>query len=233
MKTEEIFIGSVPVAVYGEDTGRAFLFVHGQGGNKEEAERFAKIAQGFGYQVFGVDLPEHNGRRDGARLLPWVVVPELTAVMQHIKSRAKSVLVRANSIGAWFSLLAFAGEDIEKYLLVSPLLDMENMIGGMMRAAGVSEDQLEEKKEIGDLSWEYLCWVRENPVRMPGGKISILYAENDEVIPRHTVDAFAVKSGGALCVMDGGEHWFHTPEQIAFMEKWEKKCLTGGYYGLH
>ena len=225
IKTEEIFIGSVPVAVYGEDTGRAFLFVHGQGGNKDEAERFAKIAQGFGYQVFGVDLPEHNGRRDGARLLPWVVVPELTAVMRYIKSRAKSVSVRANSIGAWFFLLAFAGEDIEKHLLVSPLLDMENMIGGMIRTAGVSEKQLKEKKEIGDLSWEYLCWVRKNPVRMPGGKISILYAENDEVIPRHTVDAFAGKSGGTLCVMDGGEHWFHTPEQIAFMEQWEKERL--------
>ena len=29
-----------------------------------------------------------------------------------------------------------------------------------------------------------------------------------------------VKLGAPLTVMDGGEHWFHTDEQMAFLDKW-------------
>lgn len=42
--------------VIGEKAENVILFVHGQGGNKEEAIRFAKIATPLGYQVIGIDL---------------------------------------------------------------------------------------------------------------------------------------------------------------------------------
>ena len=32
--------------------------------------------------------------------------------------------------------------------------------------------------------------------------------------------AFAKRHRAALTVMEGGEHWFHTPEQMAFLDRW-------------
>ena len=46
---------------------------------------------------------------------------------------------------------------------------MERLIADMMIWANVTEDELKEKKEIqttfGEtLSWDYLCYARENPI---------------------------------------------------------------------
>ena len=110
MKSTIFQIENVPVVLYGDRAENVFLFVHGLCGNKEEAERFAHVVAPYGYQVLGVDLPEHGGRRDGVKLLPWDVIPELQKVMRYAKEHWKSINVRAISIGTWFSLLAFAGE---------------------------------------------------------------------------------------------------------------------------
>lgn len=42
---------------------------------------------------------------------------------------------------------------------------------------------------------------------------------------REMVDQFLAKTGGALTVMEGGEHWFHTPEQMKVLEVWERANL--------
>ena len=110
MEEERFFINGIPTVVYGGEAECVFIFLHGQGGNKEEAARFAQTAEKYGYQVLGVDLPEHGARNDVAKLLPWVVVPELRAVMEYARNRWAHVSVRAISIGAWFSMLAFSGE---------------------------------------------------------------------------------------------------------------------------
>ena len=90
--------------------------------------------------------------------------------------------------------------------------------------AGVSEEELREKKIVptnfGEtLSWEYLKYVRENPIewRVP---TKILYGSNDNLTSLETMREFAQKTGAPLTVMDGGEHWFHTAEQMAFLDKW-------------
>lgn len=40
--------------------------------------------------------------------------------------------------------------------------------------------------------------------------------------PRQTIDEFVRKHDATLTVMEGGEHWFHTPEQLAALRKWEE-----------
>ena len=35
---------------------------------------------------------------------------------------------------------------------------------------------------------------------------------------------FAQKIGAPVTVMDGGEHWFHTAEQMVFLDKWMLNC---------
>ena len=86
--------------------------------------------------------------------------------------------------------------------------------------------ELAEKLEIpttfGEtLSWKYLCYVREYPTswKIP---TSILYGEKDSLTSMETIKAFAEKNNAELTVMPGGEHWFHTKEQMQFLDYWIK-----------
>ena len=63
------------------------------------------------------------------------------------------------------------------------------MISNMMLQAQVTEEQLKESQEIKTetgvvLSWKYLCWVREHPVKSICKRNKIfLYGTQDEMIP--------------------------------------------------
>ena len=136
------------------------------------------------------------------------------------------VSVRATSIGAYFSCLAFRDEKINKRLFVSPLLDMCRTIADLMMAAGVNEERLRTEREIPTefgqtLSWDYLCYARENPVRAVCADTAILYATGDEIVPRDTVETFARENGCGLTEIEGYEHYLHTKEEIGILEKWE------------
>ncbi len=114
-------------------------------------------------------------------------------------------------------------------LFISPILDMEQLIVDMMSWANVSEKELSERKEIptdfGEtLSWEYLCFVRANPINWKT-PTEILYAEHDNLTSRQTVDKFIDRHCANLTVMNDGEHWFHTDEQIFFRDNWLRKVI--------
>ena len=199
-------------------------------GNKEEAQRFAAVVNPLGWQVLAVDLPEHNGRQDGVRLVPWEAVPELQNVRNYMKERWRTLGVRAVSLGAWLALQAFAGERVERCLLSSPLLDMEKMICSMMAQAGVSEERLRAEGEIPvpggqTLSWHYLCWAREHPVCSISPKTALLYGAKDEMSPRSTIDTYCRKFDCSLTVAEGAAHWFHMPEEETRMSQWEREQL--------
>lgn len=234
MTTERFEISGIPAFLYGEPGKKAYLFIHGKCGCKEEAEAFANIACPAGYQVLAVDLPEHGNRKEMRDAFnPWTVMPELGAVMEYMKTRWNEVSLRANSIGAYFSILAFGDAGLHKTLFVSPIVDMEKLIGDMMTWAGVTEAELREKGEIptdfGEtLSWRYLSWVREHPIESWRCPTAILYAGQDNQTGRETVDAFVKAHHAALTVMENGEHWFHTPEQLKVLTAWERDNVGQG-----
>ena len=227
--TEETFlIGRIPAVLYGEPSGRAYLFVHGQCGCKEEGAAFAEVICSQEFQVLAIDLPEHGARKgEENRFNPWTAVPELQEVLTYMKPRWSEISLRANSIGAHFSMLAFAEEAIHKALFVSPIVDMERLIADMMRWAGITEQELQARGEIATdfgqtLSWRYLTWERQHPVQNWDCPTAILYAGQDNMTGRETVERFAAAHGAALTVIENGEHWFHTPEQLATLREWEK-----------
>ena len=53
----------------------------------------------------------------------------------------------------------------------------------------------------------------------------ILYAGNDTLVSRETVNRFISNHNAQLTVMENGEHWFHTEEQLAFLDGWMKKAI--------
>ena len=226
MKTQHIQIGMIPAILYGEPAQRGYLFLHGQMGHKEEAAAFALISCPKGYQVLSIDLPGHGERQNRDEVFtPWTAVPDIQAALHWSKQHWKTVSLRANSIGAYFAMLAL--DTPRRALLVSPIVDMERLILTMMGWAGVSEEQLKEQGEIATsfgqtLSWTYLCWVREHPVHHWDCPICILYGRGDNMTPRHTVEEYTHQHNAKLTVLEGGEHWFHTPEQHAALQKWEE-----------
>ena len=48
------------LVTYGEKSDSVYIYVHGLGGRKEDAEEFSKIAEKKGFQVLAFDLPGHG-----------------------------------------------------------------------------------------------------------------------------------------------------------------------------
>ena len=87
-----------------------------------------------------------------------------------------------------------------------------------------NETELQKKGVIHtsfgeDLSWEYLCYVREHPINWTV-PTDILYGSRDNLTSLETMTAFARKHNASLTVMENGEHWFHTDRQMRFLDNW-------------
>lgn len=197
---------------------KAILYIHGKGGSHLEAEQYKKNCLGF--DIIGIDYNDY---------LPWVVQNQIRSIYDKVHERYDYIYVIATSIGAYFVMHTLQTCDIGKALFISPVLDMERLILDMMSWANVSENDLREKKDIptdfGEtLSWKFLCFVRENPIKW-NVPTEILYAGNDNLISRQTVNWFINNHNAKLTVMENGEHWFHTDEQLAFLDIWMKKAI--------
>ncbi len=191
----------------------AVLYIHGKGGKATEADHFRQLFPVC--DVIGID---YNGNT------PWEAGKEIYEAVAKLKAEYNRIILIANSIGAYFSMNA----DIEKFIshafLISPIVDMQKLIADMMLRAAITETELRECRVIHtnlgeDLSWEYLCYVRKHPVawRIP---TDILYGSKDYLTSFDTITEFAQAHKASLTVMDGGEHWFHTDEQMFFLDSW-------------
>lgn len=230
MKHALFEIGKIPAVLYGEGSDRLFLYLHGQGGNKEEALHFASHACDAGYQVLSVDLPKHGGRSDETAFVPWDVEPELKAILAWSRERWDNISIRAVSIGVWFSLCAYQKEQFSCCLYSSPLLDMHTLIAGMIKMHGVDEDILQQKQEIicADgtvLSWRYLMYAKQHTVHAVSENTHILYPEEDEMIPYETVQRFVHDNSCTLDLVEGAHHWIHLDHELDQMHAWEIRYL--------
>lgn len=200
MKTEITTIGRVDAIILGDSSRKVFLFVHGQGGNKEEAIPFAEIIVPKGYQVIGIDLPVVDQ--------PWEVLAMFNEVKEYLYQNYDSVNIRANSIGAWFSLLCFQDKVIDQALFVSPILNMRVFIEGM-----------QEKDDT------YYDWVIKHPIEQWTADTFVLRPKIDLVVNDKVYDSFLSKFECLVHEVENGEHWFHTPEQLLAMQQWEKSVI--------
>ena len=173
------------------------IYVHGKGGEAEEAEHYKPLFPKS--DVIGFDYKSQN---------PWKAKNEFSDFYDLNTKGYDSVILIANSIGAFFSMNALAKKTISKALFISPIVNMERLITDMMSWANVTEDELCSKKEISTdfgetLSWEYLCYVRKHPIKW-NIPTCILYAANDNLTSRKTVSEFASQTGATLTVMKNG-----------------------------
>lgn len=201
-------------------SGEGILYVHGKGGNAAEAEHYKALFPECG--VHGFDYRSEN---------PWDAKLEFEEKVKSLRTQYQSLTLVANSIGAFFSMNAALDKWCDRAYFISPIANMESLIMSMLFWEKVTEARLQEKKTIPtsfgeDLSWEYLTYVRKHPIswKIP---TKILYGSMDTLQTREVIDAFSKKCNAELTVLEGGEHWFHTKEQMAFLDAW----ITGGTGG--
>ena len=197
---------------------RLVIYIHGKGGNAEEANHYRPLFTGS--DVIGFDYTSQN---------PWDAQNEFSSFFDSCSEDYDEVILIANSIGAFFAMSALAEKNISKALFISPIVNMEKLITDMMMWSNVTEDELESKKEIptefGEtLSWEYLCYVRKHPIKW-NILTCILYGGKDHLTSREIITEFAEKQGADLTVMEDGEHWFHTNEQMQFLDDWIRRSI--------
>lgn len=189
------------------------LYIHGMGGNPAESEHYRPLFPDC--EVIGLDYKTFT---------PWETGKEIREAVEKLRPGYHSISLIANSIGAFFSMSAGIDARIRRAWFISPIVEMERLIRNRMLRANVTEEELQRRGVIPtsfgeDLSWTYLCYVKEHPVQW-NVPTEILYGSRDDLTDYGTITAFAKAHRAGLTVMDGGEHWFHTPEQMAFLDRW-------------
>ncbi|MCL1975918.1 MAG: alpha/beta hydrolase [Firmicutes bacterium] len=229
MKKESIIIESIPAILWGEKSNIGYIYVHGKLSDKEDARGFAEKSVPKGYQVLSFDLPEHGERLTANYpCTVWNSVLDLNTISKYAQRNWSDICLYGNSLGAYFSLLAYKDLPLRKCLFLSPILDMERLIQNMMRWSNISEQELKDKQEIpttmGEiLSWDYYCYVKKNPINKWKTPTSILYGSADNLTERVIVERFANRFACNLDVLEGSEHWFHTDLQLAYYDEWVDK----------
>ena len=192
------------------------LYIHGKGGSAAESEHYSSLFPEC--EIIGLD---YHGNT------PWEAGKEILNTVKNLKTIYKNVTLIANSIGAYFSMNAGIDTMIQKAYFISPIVDMEKLITDMMQWANVTEEDLKSNGIIRtafgeNLSWEYLCYVRSHTTDWMV-TTQILYGSCDNMTSLKTIHNFTQNHNAILTVMEGGEHWFHTDEQMQFLDDWIRR----------
>ncbi|AZV57628.1 hypothetical protein [Clostridium sp. AWRP] len=75
------------------------------------------------------------------------------------------------------------------------------------------------------LYWDYYCYVKEHPISAWNKPTSILYGSEDNLCEFNVIASFVKRFNCNLQVMEQGEHYFHTEEQLQFLRQWIKKYI--------
>lgn len=233
MKKNNFKIKNIPAVLWGDKSNKLFVVVHGNMSNKEDDSIivFAEEATAVGYQVLSFDLPQHGDRKDDTYLCKVQnCVQDLNTIMTYAKSLSNNISIFACSMGAYFSLLEYGHEPLKQCLFLSPVVNMERIINNMMTWFNISESRLKIEKEISTpigqtLYWDYYCYVKEHPIVAWNNPTSILYGSEDNLCEFDVVSEFNKRFNCNLQVMENGEHYFHTEEQLQYFRQWLKKHI--------
>ena len=191
------------------------LYVHGKGGSSSEAEHYKKFFPTC--DVIGLDYKNFT---------PYDNAGEIRRAVQNFKSKYTNIILVANSIGAYFAMNAGIDGEIFQAYFISPIVNMEKLIVELMKKCNVTEENLQRQGIIEtpfgeNLSWKYLSYVRAHPIKW-NVPTKILYGSKDFLTSLETLMEFAKSHNASVTIMEDGEHWFHTAEQMNFLDNWIK-----------
>ncbi len=234
MKKERIKINNIPTIIWGEKSPKVYIAIHGNMSNKEDKviKILAERVINKGYQVLSFDLPEHGERKKDNNYLCKVqnCINDLEQVIEYAKLNYEEINIWACSMGAYFSLLAYKDEKIKQCVFLSPVVNMKFIIDNMMLWSNTTEEKLKEKQEIKTdfgqtLYWDYYKYVKDNPITNLNKKTYILYGDKDNMQDRAIIERFVKDFNCNLTIMENGEHYFHTEEQLNYYKNWLDKII--------
>ena len=103
------------------------VYMHGLFGSSKEADFYSFYTSK--YDVIGLDYKDGN---------PWEVKEKIVKEFTEISSRYKEVYVIANSIGAFYTYMYLSAFNIKKAFFISPLVNMKQVIEGLMKKNSIS-----------------------------------------------------------------------------------------------
>ena len=230
MNVERLTVSGIPALIWGRRSDQVYIHVHGKMSRKEFAEDFARIAEEKGYQTLSFDLPEHGERADNHvdRCDIWNGIRDLNAIADYAFLHWQGICLYSSSVGAFFSLHAYAKRPFHRCLFQSPVVDMEHLVRKMMAEFGITEEELREKGEVPNpidpLRWDYYQYVKANPVTVWEIPTAILYGSEDWFQSEDVIRSFARAHGCKLTVAPGREH--------AFMSKGDGQLVADWYRSM-
>jgi alpha-beta hydrolase superfamily lysophospholipase len=233
MQANETKIENIPAVIWGDSSEYVIIAVHGNMSNKRDVpiQILAQHAFIKGYQVLSFDLPEHGDRQtEDTPCKVQNCVQDLKKIISYAKENWKQISLFANSMGVYFSLLAYKDEAIEKAWFLSPVVDMQHIISNMMSWFNVSEEQLQREQTLSTpigqkLYWDYYCYVKEYPIEKWNIPTTILYGSKDDMCDRDTINQFVEQFKCELTVEHDAEHYFHTTEQLDALKEWLRMTI--------
>ena len=225
MKVEKINIEGIPALVWGEESEKVYLCVHGKMSCKESAEGIAEIAAEKGYQTISFDLPQHGERKDETKRCDiWNGIHDLTVMGEYVFRRWKEVSLYGCSLGAYFSLHAYRDRTFTNCLFQSPILDMESLIRQMFLWFGITEERLAKEKEIDTpidlMSWDYFQYVLAHPVTKWNSPTHILYGGRDDLQSLAVIEQFAKRFGCDMTLSENSQHPFMEEADFPIVHQW-------------
>ena len=141
MQIEKLKINEIPALLWNKPSDKLIVAVHGSHSSKIDdcIWILAEEADKHDYQVLSFDLPCHGERV--YELKPGRVEPyldNLAEIMKFARKHAPNISLFACSMGAYFGLLAYAEEKLDKCLFLSPVVNMLQVIQFIMLQIGAT-----------------------------------------------------------------------------------------------
>lgn len=230
MKIQRITINGIPAIIWGNESPRVYLCVHGKMSSKDDFEGLAALAEQKGFQTLSFDLPQH-GERAGTpdRCDVWNGMRDLAVLGDFAFDRWEEVNLYACSLGAYFSLNTWPDRIFGRCLFQSPIVDMAYLVRQMMAWFGVSEERLEREGEIDTpidpLRWDYYQYILSHPAEEWPSPTRILYGGRDELQSEEAIHRFSQRFGCAVTISPDSEHPFMAEDDLAVAEQWLRDNL--------
>ncbi|MBO5500702.1 MAG: alpha/beta hydrolase [Clostridia bacterium] len=230
MTAQRITIAGIPALIWGEESEKVYLCVHGKMSDKESAAGIAALAAEKGYQTISFDLPQHGERKNEERRCDiWNGKEDLTRIGEYVFERWREVSLYACSLGAYFSLHAYADRPFRRCLFQSPILDMEYLIRQMFQWFDITEEKLAQEKEIDTpidlMSWDYFQYVVAHPITRWNSPTCILYGEKDDLQSLSVIRSFADQFDCHVTLAENSQHPFMEEADFPIVDRWLKDYL--------
>ncbi len=230
MKKEYIKIKHIPCILWGNESNKLYIFVHGKESNKEDAQYFAKTASEKGYQTLSFDLAKHGDRKEeDTKCDLFNSQIDLKIIADYAFKLHSNISLFACSLGAFFSLHSYNQYNFQKCLFQSPIIDMKYLIEQMFLWFNINEEELKNKinieTPIETLNYNYYKYVKTNPISNWKVKTSIIFAEKDNLQTKEIMLDFTKKFQANLEISSNSEHSFLNIEDQKIIKKWLKKNI--------